>query len=116
VVTQNSNNIEITIESQVSTAQQIVDAFNAFATTNTLELEAATSCPDTSQKEGISGRILNGIDENKVVLTFSSDIEASSIADRIRVTSQPLFPAMPEQDVYFETSVNGNEVTLTFPD
>jgi hypothetical protein len=51
VVTQNSNNIEITIESQVSTAQQIVDAFNAFATTNTLELEAATSCPDTSQKK-----------------------------------------------------------------
>ena len=49
VIMLNSDVIEITIEDSVSTAQQIVDAFNASALVN-IELEADTSSPTVSQK------------------------------------------------------------------
>lgn len=115
VVMLNSDVIEITIEDKVSTAQQVVDAFNASALVN-IDLEADTSTPAASQKSGISGRITNGVDENKIIITFSEDINAATLTDRVRVTSQPIFPAGEEVDLYFTTVVSGKTLTLTLLD
>lgn len=106
--------IEIQIENEVSTAKQIVDAFNSSAANN--DFNASTLKEDKKQKSGVKGRIMKGVNPNKFEIFFSKDIDVGSLEDNIVVTSQNIYPPGPEDEIYFEQQVDGNKLTILFVD
>ena len=61
-------------------------------------------------------RVAKGVDPNKIIVTFSKDIDPLSIANKVVVTSSDVYPMTMEEELYFEASVVGNKLILSIED
>ncbi len=90
----------------------MVDAFNASALVNA-NFEASTESASTKQTVQAQKKFSKGIDATKITVTFSKDLKPTSIADKIKVLTRPIYPAGPSEELTFSTSVTGNQLVIT---
>lgn len=107
-----SNRVEIQIEDEVSTAQEVVDAFNTSALA--ADFTAATSKPDKVVKDKTRNTMTRGAGVNQFIITFNKDINPATVDSNIRATTRDIYPSTPEEMLFYTTTVNGNTITLTF--
>jgi hypothetical protein len=106
-----STKIQITIEDDVSTAQQIIDAFSAHALSASIETETDNA---SAQKSVTAAKQFStGVDANTITITFNKDIDETSLTDKIKVLSESICPAGSPTEVLFDTSVSGAQLTIT---
>lgn len=106
--------IQVQIENNVSTNLQIITAINASALVNA-NFEASTILPASKALIGRT-RIAKGVLPNKIVITFSKNVNASTIDGNISIMHSEVYPSGPEEELYFTTAVTNNIVTLTIED
>jgi len=104
--------ITVTIEDGVSTAQQVVDAFNASALVN-VNFEASTESTATGQVVQAQSSLSKGIDATVITVTFNKDLKAASVTDKVKITSQPIYPSGPSEELTFTTAVSGKQLIMT---
>jgi hypothetical protein len=89
-----------------------VDAFNASALVNS-DFEAVTSAGATAQTAQAQKKFSKGIDATTITVTFNKDLNASTIDDKIRITSTPIYPSGPIEELTFSTVVSGKQLIIT---
>lgn len=105
----NSTEIQISIEDGVSTAQQVVDAFNLFA----IPITSSTQSPTSVQNVEAAKDFSNGVDENSFVLTFNKDIDETSItSDSIKALTRYIYPSTQPAGLSYSFQVSGNQLTI----
>lgn len=110
-VTLTGSDIQITIEDGVSTSTQIASAFNASALVN-INFEAVVLTIATQSIQAKT-KFSKGIDATKITVTFNKDLNPSSITDNVKVTTRPVYPSGPEEELSFTTVVSGKQLTIT---
>ena len=103
----------ITVKAEIgkSTSHKIVDAlmgnpefaanFEAFA------------LPKVEKVKSGKTRVSRGAKDNQITVTFSKDIDPSSVAGNTKVTKSAVYPFTFEEDLYYSTQVDGNKLILT---
>lgn len=104
--------IQISIEAGVSTAKQVVDAFNASALVNA-DFVASTEKESTAQSANAAKKFSTGIDATQIKITFNKDLDPATITDRIKIKSSQIYPTGKIEDLTFSTAVTGNVLTIT---
>lgn len=106
------SDITITIEAGESTAQQVVDAFSASALVNT-DFEASTEAGTVKQIVQAQKKFNKGVDATVITINFNKDLKAASIADKVKITSRPIYPSGPSEELTFSTVVSGKQLIIT---
>jgi hypothetical protein len=112
VVGLTGTDITVQIEDGVSTAQQIVDAFNASVLVN-VDFESSTDAGTIAQSIQAQKKLSKGVDQNTITLTFNKDVDSGSLAGKIKILEQPIYPSGPSEELPFTTAVVGNQVIIT---
>lgn len=105
-------NVTVTIEDGVSTAQQVVDAFNASALVN-VNFEASTESAAVAQIVQAQSSLSKGIDATIITVTFNKDLNPASVTDKVKINSQPIYPSGPSEEITFTTAVSGKQLIMT---
>jgi len=104
--------IQITIEDGVSTAQQVVDVFNADALG--ADIEASTESGTATQAIQEAKKFSEGVDANTITITFNKDLNASTVTDdRIKVLTRAIYPVGQSSSVPFTYQVSGKQLVIT---
>jgi len=107
-----SNQIEIAIEDGVSTAQQVLDAFNAHALG--ADIEASSSNPSQIQILSDPKSLSGGVNQNSIEIIFNKDLDVSSITDdKIKILSRAIYPIGSEKVLSFDKQVSGKQLLIT---
>lgn len=112
VVSLIGSDILITIESGVSTAQQVVDAFNASILVAS-DFQASTTIGTTVQVTQVKKSFSKGVNATVITILFNKNLNPASIANKIKINSSPIYPSGPIEDLIFSTSVSGKQLTIT---
>jgi hypothetical protein len=111
VVTYTPALIQVSIEEDVSTSNDVIEALNNDAgfsadLTAYLGIESIKVSAQTV-------RIKKGVSPNTIVITFNRDVDETTIDGNIRITKASIYPFDTEEDLFFSSSVAGKVVTLT---
>lgn len=107
------SDIVITIEDGESTAQQVVDAFNASALVNSNFEATLLGLATAKQTVKAKTKLSKGVDKTVITVTFNKDISPASISDKIKLTTRPIYPSGPSEELTFSTAVSGKQLIIT---
>jgi hypothetical protein len=105
--------ISIQIEAGVSTAQQVVTAFNSSLLVNPNFEATLLTTAGVLQIVQAPKKVSKGVDATVIQITFNKDIDALTVPGRVSLTSSPIYPSGPTEALNFSTAVVGKILTLT---
>jgi len=104
--------IQITIEDGISTAQQIIDAFNMHALASAMT--ATTEESSAAQTIQVATQFSKGIDANSITITFNKDIDPSTVTEeKIKILTRSIYPVGQPTSVSFTYQVSGKQLVIT---
>jgi len=112
VVAITGTDISVTIQAGESTAQQIVDAFNASALVN-VDFDSSTESATNKQTVQAKLPMSKGVNATAITFTFNKDLNPASITDKIKALVRSVYPAGSQEELSFSTNVSGNQLVIT---
>lgn len=103
--------IVVKIEAGKSSTHSVVNALMSNA--DFVENFNAFALPKSEKMQIGKTRISRGAKDNTITITFNKDIDPSSVSGKIRITKSEVYPFTLEEELYYETAIEGNKLILT---
>ena len=104
--------VTIQIEENVSTSEQITNAFNNSSLVNNIftasfigESSSLSILPDALMTDGYKNI--------PIIITFNKEIDPSSIDSKIKIITSQIYPAQSSKKVFFSYTVSGKVLIIT---